>query len=194
MGDMFPNVRADLLRVIDPGALHADTRWSTRRAVMGLLDALGAWAVLEYRFRRWTRTLSLPARLLLRPVTMVTRKSAEIVAGVSISSDADLGPGLFIVHFGGIFVGPGVKAGSDLSLSQGVTLGVEKGGSPTIGDGVYFAPGAKAFGPIVMGHLSAAGANAVVTKDVADGTTVGGVPARPIGRRTPADVRAVQTI
>jgi serine O-acetyltransferase len=187
MDDMFPNVRADLLRVVEPGASYTATSWSTRRVVLGLLDAQGAWAVLEYRFRRWTRTLSPPARLLLRPVSMITRKSAEVIAGVSISTDADLGPGLFIVHFGGVFVGPGVVAGSDLSLSQGVTLGVEKGGSPTIGDGVYFAPGAKAFGPIAMGDLSAAGANAVVTKDVPDHVTVGGVPARPIGRRTHVD-------
>jgi serine O-acetyltransferase len=183
---MLENVRADLLRVVDPGARHADTRWDTKVAVLGFLDALGAWAVVEYRFRRWVRTLPLPARLALKPVSMLTRKLMEIVAGISISTDAQLGPGLFIVHFGGVFIGPGVVAGEDLTLSQGVTIGIEKGGSPTLGDWVYLAPGAKVFGPIAMGDLSAAGANAVVTKDVPAHVTVGGVPAKPIGRRDPA--------
>lgn len=182
---MQGDLRADLLRVADPGRPHQDTRWDTRAILLGFLDALGAWAVVEYRFRRWVRTSSTPARLLLKPVAMVTRKLIEIVAGISISTDADIGPGLFIVHFGGVFVGPGVVAGPNLTLSQGVTIGIEKGASPRLGDWVYLAPGAKVFGPVLMGDRSAAGANAVVTHDVAPGVTVGGVPATPIGTRAP---------
>jgi serine O-acetyltransferase len=176
---------ADLLRLADPGARHEDTQWNTRLIVLGFLDGLGAWAVVEYRFRRWVRGLPLPARLGFKPITMVTRKLMEIVAGVSISTDAQIGPGFFIVHFGGVFVGPGVVAGPNLTISQGVTIGIEKGVSPRLGDWVYLAPGAKVFGPVTMGDLSAAGANAVVTRDVAPGVTVGGVPAKPIGVRDP---------
>ncbi len=176
-------LRADLLRLTDPGGRYEDAQWSTRTILLGFLDALGAWAVVEYRLRRWARTLPAPARLLLKPLTMLTRKSMEIVAGISISTDADIGPGFFIVHFGGIFVGPGVVAGPNLTLSQGVTIGEEKGASPRFGDWVYLAPGAKVFGPVTMGDRSAAGANAVVTRDVEPGVTVGGVPARPIGVR-----------
>ena len=86
-------LRADLLRVADPGRPYEDTRWDTRAIVLGVLDALGAWAVIEYRFRRWVRTSSTPARLLLKPVAMVSRKAVEIIAGISISTDADIGPG-----------------------------------------------------------------------------------------------------
>jgi serine O-acetyltransferase len=184
---VLKNVRADLRRLVDPASRYEDTAWNTRKVVVGFLDALGAWAVLEYRFRRSVRSLPLPTRVALKPLSMISRKSMEIIAGVSISSDAQIGPGFYIAHFGGVFVGPGVVAGSNLSLSQGVTIGIEKGESPTLGDWVYLAPGVKVFGPVSMGDEAAAGANAVVTKDVAPGVTVGGVPARPIGVRTRAE-------
>jgi serine O-acetyltransferase len=176
-------VVADLLRYLDPGARYQDTTWSTRGAIFALLESLGLWAVLEYRFRRWTRTLPTPARLALRPLTMVSRKAIEITAGITISTEAQIGPGFYIGHFSGIFIGPGVVAGPNLSVMQGVTIGIEKGASPRLGEWVYLAPGAKVFGPVTMGDRSAAGANAVVTKDVPDGVTVGGVPAKPIGVR-----------
>jgi serine O-acetyltransferase len=179
------NVRADLLRLVDPGSRYEDNRWRTLPIAHGFLDSLGAWAVVEYRFRRWVRTLPTPARLALKPVSMVTRKAMEIIAGISISTDAEIGPGFYIVHFGGVFIGPGVVAGANLSISQDVTIGVEKGASPRLGEWVYLAPGAKVFGPITMGAMSAAGANAVVTRDVEPHVTVGGVPAKPIGRREP---------
>ena len=82
---MLKNVRADLLRLVDPGSRYEDNTWNTRKVVFGFLDALGAWAVVEYRFRRWVRTLPLPMRLALKPVSMMTRKSMEIIAGVSRS-------------------------------------------------------------------------------------------------------------
>jgi serine O-acetyltransferase len=193
---VLPNVRADLLRLVDPGKRYEDNVWSTRKVLLGFLDALGAWAVVEYRFRRWVRTLPMPARLALKPVSKITRKAIEIIAGISISTDAEIGPGFYIVHFSGVFVGPGVVAGPNLSISQGVTIGVEKGESPRLGEWVYLAPGAKVFGPVTMGDLAAAGANAVVTRDVDAGVTVGGVPAKPIGTRSepPAPVSGLPRV
>ena len=50
----------------------------------------------------------------------------------------------------------------------------ERRGFPVLGDRVYVAPGAKLIGPITVGNDVAVGANAVVTKDVADRAVVGG--------------------
>ena len=48
----------------------------------------------------------------------------------------------------------------------------------TYGNNVYIGPGAKIIGSIKIGNNSVIGANAVVTNDVPEGVTVGGIPAR----------------
>ena len=52
-----------------------------------------------------------------------------------------------------------------------MTIGAHRG-SPTIGDQVYLAPGAKVFGAIVVGDNTAVGANAVVNQDLPAFSTV----------------------
>jgi serine O-acetyltransferase len=182
---VLTDLRADLLRLVDPSKPYQENTWSTRRIVPSFLRSQGAWAVAEFRFRRWARSLPLPARLVLLPVTTISYKTIEILTGISIAPTAQIGPGFFIVHYSCIFVGP-IVAGPNLSISQGVTIGIEKGALPTLGEHVYLAPGVQVFGPITMGDRSAAGANAVVNRDVPAEVTVAGVPARPVGRRTPA--------
>lgn len=49
---------------------------------------------------------------------------------------------------------------------------------PTVGDRVVIGSGAKVLGPITVGHDVAIGANAVVVKDVPDGNTAVGIPAK----------------
>lgn len=180
---VLTDLRADLLRLVDPSKPYQGNTWRTRTIVPAFLRSQGAWAVAEFRFRRWTRTLPRPARLALAPLTFFTYKSIEILTGISIAPGAQIGPGFFIVHYSGVFVGP-IVAGANLSISQGVTIGIEKGALPTLGEHVYLAPGVQAFGPITMGDRSAAGANAVVNRSVPPGVTVAGVPARPVGQRT----------
>jgi serine O-acetyltransferase len=156
---------------MDPGARWQDTPWRWRGALVALADRPGAWAVLEYRLRRWLQAQGRATWLAAKPLTFVTRRLAETVTGITIDASADIGPGFYIGHFGGVVVGGGVRAGQNLSLSQGVTLG-EYRGSPTLGDQVYLAPGAKAFGPITIGDHVAVGANAVVHRDVPSWSTV----------------------
>ena len=49
---------------------------------------------------------------------------------------------------------------------------------PTICDGVIIGSGAQVLGPIMVGPRARIGANAVVTKDVPEGATMIGIPAR----------------
>jgi serine O-acetyltransferase len=120
----------------------------------------------------------------LRQLVVLALHHYSIRYGIDISRDAPIGSGFYIGHFGGIFVNADVVIGANCNISQGVTLGRqnrgEREGCPTIGNNVYIGPGAKIIGRVTIGDRAAVGANAVVVSDVAPGTTVGGVPARPI--------------
>lgn len=92
------------------------------------------------------------------------------------------GYGLRIMHLSG---GGGVllnikKAGNYCGFNAGVLIGNKdsQDARPTLGDHVAFAPGAKAFGDIMIGNNVFVAPNAVVTKDVPDNVIVGGIPAK----------------
>lgn len=145
-----------------------------------------------FRFTFWLRMAAcLQQRsALLRPFYWLSRwqrRRYEIRYGISIPCGADIGPGLFIGHFGGIVVHPQARIGRCCNLSNGVTIGqanrgVRKG-CPVIGDCVFIGPGAKILGKVIVGSHVAVGANAVVTTDVEDNQVVAGVPARVISSR-----------
>ena len=82
-------------------------------------------------------------------------------------------------------IGETAVIGDDVTVYQHVTLGGtnptngEAGNRhPTIGNGVIIGSGAQVLGPIRVGDKARVGANAVVTKDVPEGATMIGIPAR----------------
>jgi len=106
-------------------------------------------------------------------------------SGIEIHPAACIGKRLFIDHGLGVVIGETAEVGDDVTLYHGVTLGGLSphdgiGGKrhPTIEDGVVVGAGAQILGPITVGHCARVGANAVVTRDVPEGTTVTGIPAR----------------
>ena len=128
-------------------------------------------------------------------LSFLLHKWVEITTGISIPATAEIGPGLYVGHFGGIFVGRDVVMGAGCTLSPGVTVGEsvsgEHRGSPVVGAGVYFAPGVKAFGPISIGARTQIGANAVVNRDLPADAVAVGIPARAIKiRQHPVGLRS----
>ncbi len=99
--------------------------------------------------------------------------------------------GLAIVHVGTIVVSAEARIGRNCRIHVCVNIGsaYARGlpGAPQIGDNVYIGPGAKIFGPIVIGPNTAIGANSVVNTSFNKGKcTIAGVPARKISDKTSA--------
>ncbi|MDA0237176.1 MAG: serine O-acetyltransferase [Proteobacteria bacterium] len=104
------------------------------------------------------------------------------LTGIEIHPGATIGRRFFIDHGMGVVIGETSIIGDDCTLYHGVTLGGttwDKGKRhPTLGDGVVIGAGAKVLGPVTIGANAKVGSNAVVVRDVPNGATAIGIPAR----------------
>ena len=109
---------------------------------------------------------------------------ARHLTGIEIHPGAKIGKRLLIDHGMGVVIGETAEIGDDVLLYHGVTLGgtgKDKGKRhPTLGNNVVIGAGAKVLGPIYIGSNSKVGANSVVLKDVPEGATAVGIPAKNI--------------
>ena len=115
----------------------------------------------------------------------------RLFTGIEIHPAARIGRRLFIDHGMGVVVGETAEIGDDCTLYQGVTLGgtsLTRGQKrhPTLGNGVIVGSGAQVLGPFQVGDGARIGAAAVVLREVPDGATMVGNPARQIARRSAA--------
>ncbi|SFR79466.1 serine O-acetyltransferase EpsC [Sphingomonas jatrophae] len=111
---------------------------------------------------------------------------ARLLTGIDIHPGAKIGRNLFIDH-GFVVIGETAEIGDNVTIYQGATLGGTNptngmGGKrhPTLEDGVILSLGAAILGPVTVGAGARIGANAVVTKDVAPGAVMIGIPAKPM--------------
>ena len=138
----------------------------------------GVWALGLHRIAHWLYEGRL--YFLARLVNHVSR----MLTAIDIHPGAVIGRNFFIDH-GFVVIGETAEIGDDVTIYQQVTLGgtsphdgVAGKRHPTIEDGVVIGSGAQVLGPIVVGKRARIGANSVVTKDVAPGATMIGIPAR----------------
>ena len=94
--------------------------------------------------------------------------------------------GLCIVHKGPIYINYNSKIGKYFRIHPMTTIGKNIGrdnSSPTIGNGVWVAPGARVIGNIKIGNNVVIGANSVVNKSFPSNVTVAGIPAKIINKK-----------
>jgi serine O-acetyltransferase len=166
---MFETLRQDLRRKAEWYDLSPSPQ-----ALLRMCFSDGSSAQILYRAMRFCQTHH------LKILAMVLYRLNAAVGHVVIGRGADIGPGLVILHSFGIVINSSVRAGRGLILEHGVTIGAEKNLSPVLGDNVFIGAGAKIIGPVTIGSDVKIGANAVVTKDLPDGATAVGIPAKVI--------------
>jgi serine O-acetyltransferase len=173
---MFDNLRGDLDRWREEDISKG---WWRRYRWMDTIHHLlnmGMTPVIVYRFEHWIhKRVHIPViRQALQVFGMILRRFSGMWTGVLISPRADIGPGLEIHTFYGVFIGD-CKIGKNLTVGTGVLINC---GARSIGDNVYMGPGAKIVGDVKIGNNVVIMANSLVLTDVADNTTIAGVPAR----------------
>src|SRR3982751_3008151 len=99
---------------------------------------------------------------------------ARFLTGIDIHPGAKIGRHFFLDH-GFSVIGETAEIGDEVTIYQSVTLG---GTNPTAGVGGKRHPTLR--DGVVIGSGARVGANAVVTRDVAPGSTVVGIPAKAV--------------
>ena len=116
---------------------------------------------------------------------------SRFLTGIEIHPGAKIGKNLFIDHGMGVVIGETSVIGNNVTIYHAVTLGGispsidsdtqrNEKRHPSIGNDVVIGSGAQIIGPIVVGNCARIAANAVVVNDVAENTTMVGVPAKAI--------------
>jgi serine O-acetyltransferase len=158
----------DSVKARDPAAR---SRWE-------VLLYPGFWAIGFHRLAHWLYKgeLYFAARLV--------NHLGRFFTAIDIHPGATIGRNFFIDH-GFTVIGETAEIGDDVTIYQCVTLGgtnpadgVPGKRHPTIASGVIIGSGAQVLGPITVGPRARIGANSVVTKDVPEGATMVGIPAR----------------
>lgn len=149
---------------------------ATKSALELILTSPGLHAIWSYRIahRLW--------KLKLRILSRMLSNWAKLWTSIEVHPGAEIGKRFVVDHGVGVVIGETAVIGDDVLIYHGVTLGgktldpVKR--HPTVGDRVIIGAGAKLIGAITIGNDCAVGANAVVTKDMPNGTVAVGVNAR----------------
>lgn len=107
--------------------------------------------------------------------------------GFDIPFECVIGKGLYICHFGGVIINPGVTMGSNININHGVTIGRanrgRKAGVPQIGSRVWLGAYSIVVGRIRVGNNVLIGPGAYVNFDVPDNAVVIGNPGKIVSSR-----------
>ncbi len=183
MTSLLATVRADHDALLASQERYGDGHDSGRSVVRALVTNIGFQQLAVFRCASWC------AQRRLTPIAMLISRVIRHNYGAEMHWNAQIDPGVVIVHGNGLVVSRAASVGAGCILSQHVTLGISRGkdgsaGGPRLEPNVQVAPGAVLVGPITVGAGSKIGPNVSVADDVAANSVVTAAPAV-VGERRP---------
>lgn len=167
--------------------LGKDQTLTFRKALRIMASEYGVQALACYRLGRWLirsaqRPYLWPVLPLGWPVYWLLSRYVRYGFGISLHLTAEIGPGLYIGHFGGILVSR-CRLGENCSIAQSTHIAPDAAGSgPILGDRVWVGALAQIIGPHQIGNRSTVSAAAVVQRDIPENALCMGNPARVVLR------------
>ena len=176
---MFENIRADTMRV------------HRKSETLHLIDVLrslgmnyGLQALFIYRFGRWLSNVrkhnyGWAVAAPLYPAYWILSVCVRKAYGIDLDQSANIAPGFYINHFGGIEV-RNCRIGPRCNIHHQVKLGADKATSkgPVIGEGVWIGAHSRICADVIVGDGVTIGAGGMITHDIPPHCLVIGSPGR----------------
>lgn len=156
---------------------------SVRQAIRLTLNDHGLQALMGYRLGRYLLALKQQNRGYLKrvfgwPLYFFLRGYARAILDIRLELSANIGPGLYIGHFGNVYV-ERCKLGEHCSIAQSTHLRAdENGDGPQIGNRTWIGAHANITGPFQVGDGATVSAGAFVKRNIPGGALCMGNPAR----------------
>ena len=171
---MYKLFLEDARRWVVPGQINPAADINARTLIALLYRYMPLRAMAWFRFGSWCKHKRIPM------LPGYVQRQIYSRYGLEISAGAEIGGGLYIAHPIGTVISV-KRMGRNCSIIAAVTIGMRNEWKfPEIGDEVFIGAGARVLGGITIGDHAVIGANAVVIRDVDEGMTVVGIPARAV--------------
>lgn len=172
-------LRADFARYYHYSKINTDNFWPRFKRI---IRTEAMWAIAVFRFGQYLEDeASGVTRMLARIPYVISWKLVQYTTGIHLSAATNIGAGLYIGHYGEIWISPKTIMGSNCNISQGVVIGTsaQRTGA-IIGDRVWLGPHVVVTGPAEVGSGAVIGANSSVVSKIPENSVAIGVPARVI--------------
>ena len=137
-----------------------------------------------FHFLFWL-SLSNCDNVILGGVSRLLYQIIGTVMQISVQRHTKIGYGLRIVHNGPIVINVSTSIGDNVDIYQYTTIGSMFMQAAQIGNNVYIGPSVCIVENVKIGDGVTNGAGAVIVKDVEEGCTVAGNPAKVISHKEP---------
>ena len=182
-------LRADHATIVRYAEKYPSPGHGSSSLLGDLVRKAGFQMIASYRMMRFFRRAGLPL------FAQVVSRLVRVVYGADLHWDAEIEPGVMIVHGMGLCVSHSARVASGAILFQNVTLGegidaeTRQLGAPRVEADVHIGPGATLVGPITVGAGSKITAGCFVTRSIPAGSVVE-APAPVVRPRTAVEPRS----